>query len=504
MHLVLVLLALAIRIQAGTIQGVVLEQVSGRPLARTVVRLNPVPQSSGTSIQPLVTRGGRTGQFVFQAVTPGLYLLNAVHGGYFPVAYGQRLPIGRGTPIQVTADSDLFAELRMRRKGAVTGRVLDENGVATAGVPVLAYRARLPLRSAGSGLSDDRGVFRIFGLDPGKYWVRSGAHTLSDGSGWLPTFGAQGREVREALTHRVTVDADTTDADVNPEPGSLFHLGGLLACNTPAPVLVTLSSETGRRSTEASCLGGYRFEGLAPAGYEVFATLKDGTAAGFIELSVARDYDAATIQIQQAPTVDIEVRRAGSNVPVDVPVRLTGRRQDLSEIEPEHEITGRRTTLAPGHWQFRAQVPSGQYVESIVHLYGAARRPQRAESASGWYEVFIESRAPSKITITVSDRAGQIASRVMTDSKPVPGAPVFLWPVADSTRRSLAGRALQTLSDTEGRFRFDSLPPGDYRLLASFDVYEIDEEVIELSGAVVVHAEASQTVTIEAPVWIAP
>jgi len=60
------------------------------------------------------------------------------------------------------------------------------------------------------------------------------------------------------------------------------------------------------------------------------------------------------------------------------------------------------------------------------------------------------------------------------------------------------------LSDTEGRFRFDSLPPGDYRLLASFDVNEIDEELMEVSKAVVVHAEASQTATIELPVWVAP
>jgi hypothetical protein len=91
----------------------------------------------------------------------------------------------------------------------------------------------------------------------------------------------------------------------------------------------------------------------------------------------------------------------------------------------------------------------------------------------------------------------------MTDSKPVPGAPVFLWPVADSARRSLSG-PLQALSDTEGRFRFDSLPPGDYRALASFDVNEIDEELIEMSRAAVVHAEASQTANIELPVWIAP
>jgi len=76
-------------------------------------------------------------------------------------------------------------------------------------------------------------------------------------------------------------------------------------------------------------------------------------------------------------------------------------------------------------------------------------------------------------------------------------------PVAESARRSLAG-ALQLLSDTEGRFRFDSLPPGDYRALASFDVNEIDEELMEASQAAVIHAQASQTANIDLPVWIAP
>jgi protocatechuate 3,4-dioxygenase beta subunit len=501
MHRVLVLLAVAVCVQAGTIQGVVLEQASGRPLARAVVRLDPVPNSGGKALN---TRAGRSGQFVFPVIAPGIYLLVAVRDGYFPAAYGQRLPIGRGTPLEVAADSNLFTELRLRHKGALTGRVLDENGVGRAGVSVLAYRARLPLLSAGSALSDDRGVFRIHGLDPGKYWVRSAAHTLDDGSGWLPTFGPQGREVRDARVHHVSVDADSLDADVTPDPGALFHLGGLIACDTAGPVIVTLSSETGRRRTQTVCpVGGYRFEGLAPAVYEVFATLPDGAASGFTELFLDRDSEAGNVQVTQAPTVDIEVRRAGSNTVADIPVRLTGRRQDLSETETEQEITRPRATLAPGHWELRAHTPAGQYVESIVNLRGSSRRPWKAERASDWYEVFIETRSSSRIRITVSDQAGQIAGRVMTDSKPVPGAPVFLWPVADSARRSLSG-SLQALSDTEGRFRFDSLPPGDYRMLASFDVNEIDEELIEMSRAAVVHVEASQTKTIDLPVWIAP
>src|SRR2546425_600507 len=62
-HRLVAYLAAAACVRAGTIQGVVLEQASGRPLARTVVRLDPVPQSSGITSHSLTTRAGRSGQF---------------------------------------------------------------------------------------------------------------------------------------------------------------------------------------------------------------------------------------------------------------------------------------------------------------------------------------------------------------------------------------------------------------------------------------------------------
>ena len=506
MYRLLIAVAAAFSAHAGTIQGVVLEQASGRPLARTVVRLEPVPKLGTTTGPPLAMRAGRTGQFLFQSVAPGFYLLSGSRTGYFPAAYGQRLPIGRGTSIEVTTDSNFFTELRLRRKGALTGRILDENGVATTGIPVVAYRARLPLRSAGSATSDDRGVYRIHGLDPGKYWVRSGAQTLDDGSGWLPTFGPQSREVRDARMHQVTVDSDTTDADISPEPGALFRIGGVVTCDTPGLVTVTLSSETGRRHAQTGCGFPFRyaFEALSPGVYELSAMLQNAPSAGFLELFVDRDTDSANIQILQLPPMEIEVRRAGSNAVADIPVTLIGRRQDLSESEPPRDIAGPRVTLPPGHWEFRARVPAGQYVESIVNMRVPSRRLSKPERPSDWFDVFIEPRVPARIRITVSDQTGLIGGRVVGEAgKAVPGVPVFLWPVAESARRSLSG-PLQMLSDTEGRFRFESLPAGDYRILASFDINEIDCDLLELSRAPVIRAEASQTANVELSVWIAP
>jgi hypothetical protein len=115
MHRVLVVASFAVFAQAGTIQGIVLEHASGRPIARTVVRLDPVPQVSagGAKGQPLATRAGRTGEFAFPYVGPGLYLLHAVRDGYSEAAYGQRLPTGRDTPIDVTANFKPFAEVRL-------------------------------------------------------------------------------------------------------------------------------------------------------------------------------------------------------------------------------------------------------------------------------------------------------------------------------------------------------------------------------------------------------
>ncbi len=489
--------------QAGTVEGVVLEQASGRPLARTTVRLDPVPQPGSVAGQPQTVRVGISGRFSFSPVTPGIYLLTAIHGGYLPVAYGQRLPIGRGTSFQVTADSNLFAELRLRHKGAITGRILDENGVGTDGITVVAYRMRLPQRQAGSAISDDRGVYRIPGLDPGKYWVRSAANTFADSSGWLPTFGPQTRETGQARAYAVTADADTSEADIDPEPGALFHLGGFIGCDTDGAVVVTLSSETGRRGTQAVCKGRYRFDGLAPGVYEVTATLLDASASGFVDLALDQDSESGNVQVLRLPDVDIEVRRPGSSSPAGIPFTLTARRVNLAETEPEREIMGSHTVLAPGYWELRAHVPRGQYVESIVNLRSNTRRAWKAVSDSDWFEVFIEPRTPARIRITVSDQAGQIAGGVMADGQPVAGVPVFLWPVAESARRSLSGSP-QTISDTEGRFRFDSLPAGDYRILASFDVNEIDEDLLDLSQAPAVHADAAQVATIDLPVWSAP
>lgn len=503
MRLIFCWLAVTLAAEAGVIQGVVLEQASGLPLARTQVRLQPVPKPGGGEPRPFQTRTEKAGHFVFPRVPSGLYLVIATRENFFPAAYGQRRPSGTGTPVEVKEESDVFTELRMRRMGAITGRILDENGVGMPGVPVLAYHARLPLRIAGRAESDDRGIYRIHGLDPGKYWIRTAAITLSDGWNLLPTFGPESREAHEARIQAVSVDSETTDADIRPEPGALFRIRGKLQCTPLKPVTVTLSSETGKQSKLLPACAGpgpfdFEFESLAPANYELFAMTQDKTEAGFTELFLDHDSDAGNVSLGPLPRVMFEVRPD----PQKAQLTLLGRRQDLAEAEQGREIPLTQTSLEPGHWEMNARVGSNQFVESIVNQFSPPRRPDTPQRASDWFPVFLGTRSNARIRITVSDRSGAIAGTVNSNGQKVPGAPVFLYPVAETARKSVGVK--QVLSNTDGGFQFTGLPPGDYRVLATFDLNEVEEEALDEARAVTIHVDASQTASLDLQLWLAP
>jgi hypothetical protein len=479
---------------AGVVQGTVMEYASSYALARTSVRLVPVPRADNVDQRQMQLRTGSAGQFVFFNVPDGYYFLISTREGYFPGAYGQRRPNGQGTPILVTKDSDLFAQLRMHRKGAITGRVLDENNVGIEGVPVVAYRARLPLRVVAQGVSDDRGVYRIHGLDSGKYWVRSAAHTLDDGSGVLPTFSPQSREMRDARAYDVRLDDDTLDADVRVEFGRLFTLGGALQC-TEGPVKVTLTSETMRRVTNSSCGSAYQFTDLSPALYEIEAEAPVPKEAAAMELFVDKTNTSATVILQPIPRVHFEMNK---------PATVTGRRADLYDSAQEQKIDTPNTFLAPGHWEFAAQAGPDQYIESISSPF-QVRRARAAEKSAEWFDVFIEMRpsVPVPVRVAVLDKAGQITGVVTQDGRAVPGAPVFLWAVDEGSRRSLKGYQA-AIADTEGHYRFTGLPPGDYRIFSTYDFTEIDEASVEEAGAITVHASESQRTEANLTVWVAP
>ena len=484
---------------AGVISGIVLENATGFPLARARIKLQVVT-SAGVSTHAM-QMSGRTGQFVFPSVPDGLYVLSVSKDNFQEAAYGQRRHEGYGTGIAVAKDSNFFTELRLLRLGAISGRVFDENRVGLPGIRVLAYPARLPLRSVASATSDDRGAYRVFGLPPGKYWIRTASASLEDATGLLPTFGPSTPLTREGRTVETRFDNDTPDMDVTPLAGSLHTMLGQVTCGEPHPVKVTLSTDTGRREATISCMGRFTFDGIGPGPYEVLAHIQQSGSAAFQEGQITRDINV-TLQLREPPEVRIDMpqRAADSS---QVPVTLLARRKDLAGVGETLTIRGRTYKFTPGYWEFAAAMPVTHYLASVTSRYQGDSRVSQAGPSPDWFDALIQQIPYWPLTVTVASGAGSITGRVTASGTAMPGAPVFLWPVAPAVRRSIHGPKI-AYANIDGQYLFEGLAPGEYRLMSSFDYREVNEAVLEEARAVSVSLRDSQQAASDLTLYQAP
>ena len=219
-------------------------------------------------------RTSDSGQFVFSNLPAGAYVIRAARRGFMPVEYGQKRWNSAGAPAVVEQDGTLSVQLPLSRYGAITGTVRDLN---EAGIPdhdVAAYTAGQPPRFVARAKSDDRGVFRIAGLEPGTYLVRTTGNE-DEGKAYLPTFSRQTLRVEEARPVTVYPDEEARDGDVRPIPGTLFEISGSVALPASQFGFMTtifLASDMGRIVTESQT---FHFGVLPPVRYEIYAEAKE-------------------------------------------------------------------------------------------------------------------------------------------------------------------------------------------------------------------------------------
>ena len=121
------------------------------------------------------------GRYALVGLRAGRYTISVSRPGFVTLSYGQRRPRQPATPIQVLAGDDVHdVSFSLPRGSVITGRLVDEDGVA---LPLAAVRAmryvyrqgHRQLVPVGEDRSDDRGQYRIFGLAPGDYYVSATA-----------------------------------------------------------------------------------------------------------------------------------------------------------------------------------------------------------------------------------------------------------------------------------------------------------------------------------------
>lgn len=492
----LLLVSASIALHAAVIRGTVVENQTGKALSRAVVALQPI---DGTPGKPLTVRTSRNGGFEFSSLAPGAYVVKVSRRGFMPAEYGQKRWNSAGVPVFLTEDASPFLTVRLPRYGGITGAVVDENDVGLPQHDVLVYRATQPPQLVTRTTSDDRGVYRIYGLEPGAYLIRSGAKQ-DEVTEYVPTFARETLRVEESRPVPVYLEEDSKNVDVRPLSAKLFTVAGAAIPSAPGagPVSVTLASDIGRQTT----VGPPFSFGSLPAGqYELYAEVPENP-------SLRASFQAAYLLLNvPAPPLDLSlqpVRETRFEFSPAIPgdssaIQIMARRKDLAGVHQQQalRLTNDRAMLGPGRWELLLTPPSGFYVSGFLGPWrgsGVRGRPD------GWNEITVRENNTS-VRFSLSSGPAALHGVVKAGADPVAGAPVYLEGYDVGTRQR-ATDLRTTRTDMRGVYRFEGLAPGTYRVLATFEYQMPDSAAMDLGGARPLKAEANSNLQMDLDLYV--
>jgi uncharacterized protein (DUF2141 family) len=167
----------------GSISGVVVSaDQPDQSIRRAIVMLTGGDISSNLSV---VTDDG--GRFLFTGLGAGRYTVTASKPAYLTSAHGATRAGRPGTPIAVAAGQQVEIRLPLWRGAVITGTVRDLSGQPASGIQVTVSRAseisapRAFRISSDAIITDDRGIYRAYGLAPGEYVVSALPRTSGSG-----------------------------------------------------------------------------------------------------------------------------------------------------------------------------------------------------------------------------------------------------------------------------------------------------------------------------------
>jgi hypothetical protein len=150
-------------------------QRSGAPGDAMVMMVGPGMQGGPQTISMM---SDADGWFAFRDLPAGRLPIRASLPGYTGGGYKQARPSGSSQPLELTAGERVGdVALKLWKEASITGTVTDEAGEPVVGVFIRVLRrtvvgGRPVVQMSGAGRStDDRGVYRAFGIAPGDYVI---------------------------------------------------------------------------------------------------------------------------------------------------------------------------------------------------------------------------------------------------------------------------------------------------------------------------------------------
>jgi protocatechuate 3,4-dioxygenase beta subunit len=490
----------------GAVSGRVMT-VRGVPIAGAIV------QAYGRdNFMPSVESDAR-GRFLIDRLPPGDYRVLAFKRGFITPLPGQArsavdfllgdrstqdriIPLGRGQTVE-------SIDLVLGRGASISGTIVDEFGepMRDVDVSVLELRAMngrtraLRTSSQGnSGRTDDRGQYRLYGLQPGTYVVQAVAgDLLSPTNGYVPQFHPGTPNIDLATQTRVEVDAAASGIDLTLQPQPARRVRGTLrdpAGNPPDQALqvtLTRSSRSGGIQTEpprtnTNADGTFAFNNISPGEYLVQATA-NARAEARANVAYSQQFAEASVSVggDDPPPLQMKLSRgatlmgrvvyegiANLTAPYSA-VTLTAVPAPVDRDPLLAANTSGFALLSDNTFEYRGVFgrsflsvrPRDEtwYVKAITYQ---GRDLADSSFDFGYTETFRD------VEILVSGAGAAITGRV-TDERaaPVRDYIVALIPT-DRSKWILRSRWLKTSrSRQDGTFRLTGIVPGDYWVVAA-------------------------------------
>lgn len=460
-----------------------------RPLARVRVSL----ASTGGEPVDVVTNG--RGEFEFKNVSAGRYLVTAARAGFLTTQFGQRHPHEAGRFIDVSAKASIDGiQIALYRGAVLAGEVADELGDPYPGahVEALEFRYSLGRRRlvvAAQGVSDDRGEFRLSGLQPGTYLLRASSTDLwqaDDGratyayaityfpgvvsAGEAQSLSVSAEQTLSALNLRMVAVRSASISGTLRGAEGLASAGQRISLDRVSRGAVgTFSARQAAGTARTDGNGGFAFRGLPPGEFVVSSSSGGERAAQTVIVGDGEDRHVVVTVRKPNKVVGTIVTDDGVPAPF-APSRLQVTPIPASGDESLNPAGPSAAKVTVG-WSFEIDDLEGDYLFRVTGLPDGwmVKSVTAAGRDSTDVPLFIgrQAAADASVQIEISRKGGSIQGDVVDrDGVPAPDSTVIVF--ADSPARwTLGSRYIKASRlDERGHFVIAGLPAGLYRVCA--------------------------------------
>ncbi|MFZ0306318.1 MAG: carboxypeptidase-like regulatory domain-containing protein [Terracidiphilus sp.] len=514
--------------QGYRVAGTVVNAITGEPVRGATVALLTVEDSQVVAS----TESGDDGQFSLNALAAAKYQLTASKRGYSTSFYNQHFEYNSAIVTGPGQDTGHLV-FKLSPAGVIYGVVSSDGGDPVEGANVMLYEKphrHVPgerIEEVGNTQTDDTGAYEFAGLEPGDYLIAVRARPWY---AMTPNRGdpqAQETESQSALDVAFPVTYFDSTADESSASDIALAKGARveadISLHAVQAVRLTVASSRGRgimmpslqetvfgvpvqsggedilESNASGTQGSSdtaEFVGIAPGHYE----LTQGDPPRMVEL------DANSSQ-QVDPSAGVPTQTVLGVVETAPGVPFAGRGevtlQPTDESRPvitPAQIYGgsfKLTNVPPGAWLVEAV---GQ--DAPLPVLAIAPRGGKAQEGN---RIAVDDK-PLSLVVTVSAGNTRLQGIARKNGKGVAGAMVILVPKDLSAVAELARR---DQSDSDGSFALLNVAPGDYKLIAIQDAWDMDwfdpaviSRYLPRGMAVTLKDKSAKTVHLDQPVEV--